>query len=204
MGLLDRGDYDAFFEEKPIQDAILRFATRRNPWDAEDLAGEVTLKLYQKLESDSVDYHRYGGDGFWGFMLVTIYNIARGLARKQYAQKKYRPNSSREPLFDDIGRPAERNRSMSEPEERVDRILIREFFDSLPYPDRIVLRLYWFEEHKYTEIAEHFATVRDPHRQFRDEYNWQWARRIVHKNAGKIRLLLGISSRELEEWKNKT
>lgn len=122
----------------------------KNPDDAADLTQEAFIKLFRALP-------QYNGESrFTTWLYRLVINLGRDELRRRGRQVPIEPPSD-EQAHDQFASVADDDR-WTDPELALDsqelRTQIREALDQLEEHYRLVLTLYYFEDMKYTDIAE--------------------------------------------------
>ncbi len=123
----------------------------KNPEDAADLTQEAFIRLFRALP-------QYNGESrFTTWLYRLVVNMCRDELRRRGRQVQLAPPSPDEEAVDQVSSVADDDRWTS-PEQALDageiRDQVRRALGQLEEHYRLVLTLYYFDELKYTDIAE--------------------------------------------------
>jgi RNA polymerase sigma-70 factor (ECF subfamily) len=123
----------------------------KNPEDAADLTQEAFIRLFRALP-------QYNGESrFTTWLYRLVVNMGRDELRRRGRQVQIAPPAPEEEETDQVASVADDDR-WADPEQALDsrelRDQVRRALGQLEEHYRLVLTLYYFEEMKYTDIAE--------------------------------------------------
>lgn len=123
----------------------------KNPEDAADLTQEAFIRLFRTLP-------QYNGESrFTTWLYRLVVNLCRDELRRRGRQAPIAPPVGDEEEVDQVAGLADDDR-WTDPAEALDarelRVQVRKALDQLEEHYRLVLTLYYFEDLKYTDIAE--------------------------------------------------
>jgi RNA polymerase sigma-70 factor (ECF subfamily) len=123
----------------------------KNPEDAADLTQEAFIRLFRALP-------QYNGESrFTTWLYRLVINMCRDELRRRGRQVQIAPPTTEEEESDQLGSVADEDR-WTDPEQALEgrevRDQVRRALGQLEEHYRLVLTLYYFEDLKYTDIAE--------------------------------------------------